>query len=352
MGTKQSKTSKDNKGDKMIFSLATSKKLYKMGTKMLGSGAFGKVYPGRSILNPDLQVAIKCYKKKDLFNDDIHSIEGEIKNLRSLDHPNIVKYFEAVEDSKHLFIITEFCHGQTLGKYINSHENSIMHEEEAAYIMEQLLSAVNHCHSNNIAHRDLKPDNIMVDKLSNVTIIDYGLSKLVSKTGSLKSQAGCPYFMAPEILNENYNLKCDIWSLGVILYIMLSGYLPFPGESEEEILENILKGEIKFSESVWKNVSESAIHLISMMLSRKYKTRISAKGALEHEWFSILKGETTAHDIDNVDRDILESLQFFECESPFKKAVLNILVKMIPDDEYNELRLEFRKIDEDGDGML
>lgn len=119
MGAKNATLKVKEKGfDKTIFTGQSKRKLYKIRSKMLGSGAFGKVYQGKSILNPDLHVAIKSFKKKELVSDDMTAIEGEIKNLRALDHPNIIKYFEAGEDSKHIFIVTEFCHGKTLSEYL------------------------------------------------------------------------------------------------------------------------------------------------------------------------------------------------------------------------------------------
>ena len=351
MGVKHSIKPDDNKFDTTIFSGKTSRKLYKIGSKKLGRGAFGTVFRGKSIVNPDLHVAIKAFKKKDLVSDNMRAIEGEIKNLRSLDHPNIVKYYEAVEDSKNIFIVTEFCQGITLAKYLAEHDEPIP-EEEAAYILEQLLSATNHCHSNKIVHRDIKPDNIMIDKFSNVTLLDFGLSKLTGKKGYLKSAAGCPFFVAPEVLKENYSNKWDIWSLGVILYIMLSGNMPFGGENAEEIIKSILEGHISFTEKVWRNVSKEAIDLVIKMMNPNPKNRISAKQALEHEWFEILKSQETTYDFSNINTTVLDSMKNFKWDSLLQKAALYLLVKMVPDDEYKELKLEFRKIDDNSDGML
>lgn len=209
---------------------------YRISHGIIGKGAFAKVYKGTSLSNPKLKVAIKAFKKNNLFEADIKAIEAEVKVLSTLDHPNIVRYYESIADSKHLYIVTEYIEGETLAKRLTKTQKPFS-EEDAAFILHQLASAIYHCHSNNIVHRDIKPDNIMIDKDLNITLIDFGLSKVFSKKKLLRSKAGSPLYMAPEISQEKYSNKVDTWSFGILMYILLSARLPFSGRTPEEVIK-------------------------------------------------------------------------------------------------------------------
>jgi len=168
---------------------------------------------------------------------------NEINILRSLDHPNIVKMYEFFEDDKRYYIVTEICKGGELfDEIINRGKFS---ERDAAILMKQLLMCVNYCHSNNVVHRDLKPENILLEAnkdFDQIKIIDFGTSLTVDPTKTLDEKLGTPYYIAPEVLNKKYNHKCDIWSSGVISYIVLSGIPPFNGANDQEIMANVKKG--------------------------------------------------------------------------------------------------------------
>jgi serine/threonine protein kinase len=164
------------------------------------------VYKGTSLSNSKHKVAIKSFKKKNLYESDSKAIEAEVSVLSKLDHPNIVRFYEAVADEHRIYIVTEYIEGETLAQKLKRMKGRF-HEEEAAYILHQLIGAINHCHTNNVVHRDIKPDNIMIDADLNVTLIDFGLSKVFSKKRILKSKAGSPLYMAPEIANEKYTDK-------------------------------------------------------------------------------------------------------------------------------------------------
>ena len=208
----------------------------------------------------------------------------EVEILKKLVHPNIMQIFEFYEDKKNFYIITEFCEGGELFDKII--EKGTFSENEAAWIMKQLLSAVNYIHSNNIVHRDLKPENILLDtkKDNIIKIIDWGTARFFDKSKKMNRINGTPYYIAPEVLAEKYDEKCDIWSCGVIMYIMLCGYPPFNAESDELILEKIKKGKFSFPPEEWDSVSPLAKDLVTKMLEFHPSKRLSANEALTHKW--------------------------------------------------------------------
>jgi calcium-dependent protein kinase len=128
------------------------------------------------------------------------------------------------------------------------------------------LKAINHCHSLDVCHRDIKPENILLGDNGSLKLIDFGLSEQVKNNKKMSTIVGTPYYIAPEVLKGKYNDKCDIWSLGVIMYILLSGYLPFGGDGAAAVFEKVIEGKISFSQKEWKKVSDEAIDLIKKML--------------------------------------------------------------------------------------
>lgn len=190
----------------------------------------------------------------------------------------------------------------------------------------------------------------MISEDGNLKLIDFGLSKQV-KLKTMKSIVGSPYYVAPEVLEEKYGVECDIWSLGVILYIMLSGYLPFGGDSPGEVFGKIKKGVYSFSQKEWKKVSPEAKDLISKMLEKNTKKRLTAAECLEHDWFEAcenMKGKEN----DPLDINLLHNLKEYKSESMLKKAALSILVKTLTAKQIKHLKEAFLKIDTDHTGYI
>lgn len=177
-------------------------------------------------------MAIKFFNKTKLKRNQLTRIKEEVRILTTLDHPNIVKYYQTYEEGKYLYLVMEYCPGGELFDRIAAHGDKAFNESEAASIMQKLLRAINHCHAWGVTHRDIKPENIMYGADGEIKLIDFGLSKAVAEAGGtsrrLSTVAGTLAYMAPEVMTEKYDPKhCDIWSLGVLLYLLLSGYLPF-----------------------------------------------------------------------------------------------------------------------------
>lgn len=213
---------------------------------------------------------------------------NETSIMIQLDHANIVKLFEVFKDEQSFYLVSEFCDGGELFEKIR-HINCLSESVVAQY-MQQILSAIMYCHSNGIVHRDLKPENILFDSNKDnptLKIIDFGCSAKLNRNGEkLNRRIGTPFYVAPEVLAANYNEKCDIWSIGVILYILLCGYPPFSGKNELDVLQKVKKGIYKFDTDDWVKVSIQAKDLIRRMLMYDPEERISALEAYNHPWIS------------------------------------------------------------------
>ena len=173
-------------------------------TKVLGSGAFGKVFLTHNLHNKNHKVAIKVMNKKKLW-EHLDAIKEEVKILTKLDHPCIVKYYETYDDNKFIYLIMEYISGGELFEKITSQKNQTFSEPDAAKLMLDLFSALNHMHVQGVVHRDIKPENIMITNDDKVKLIDFGLSKRTEKGTKMKTIAGTPYYMAPEVLDGYYD---------------------------------------------------------------------------------------------------------------------------------------------------
>ena len=197
--------------------------------KKLGKGAYGKVYEVKNRITEEIR-ACKQLSKSNINN--LKTFEKEIEILIKLDHPNIIKLYEIFEDERFIFLVMEKCNGGELFDNIIEHiqKKRMFTEKNAAIIFQQIITAISYCHNNGIVHRDLKPENILYSNEgneinNNIKVINFGLSRNFLHKKKMNTKAGTSYYMAPEVINGQYNEKCDVWSAAVILYILLSGYL-------------------------------------------------------------------------------------------------------------------------------
>ena len=263
--------------------------------KKIGEGVSAKVYKVKEKSTGEIK-ALKQVEKSKL--PDVKYFETEIKLLSLLDHPNIVRLFEVFEDDKNFYLIMELCNG---GNLVSRMKDNKYKEKAAAVLMEQIVSAIAYCHEKGICHRDLKPQNVLFcDESPNspVKVVDFGIGKIFDPSlanlqdelkeekpafKKMDSQIGTIYFMSPEIIKGSYNEKCDIWSLGIILYYLLCGYPPFVGANDSQLIQSIVESKLTFPKEDWKNISDSAKDLIKKMLCSE-KKRISAKEIMSHKW--------------------------------------------------------------------
>jgi calcium-dependent protein kinase len=270
----------------------------------MGTGGFGVVYKCRHRETKQTR-AVKIIPKKKIKN--METFLQEIKIMQKLDHPNVLKLFEYFIDDKEVYLVTEICKGGELFDRIVARE--FYPEPEAAIIFEQILRSVNYIHSMGIAHRDIKPENFLFESKeedSSLKIIDFGLSKILEKgeikgdtstkiapgdgkrrklaqLGKMTTKAGTPCYISPEVLTGNYNIDCDMWSVGCMLYILLCGYPPFEGDDDYELCQSILKGKVEFDGEEWESISKDAKSLINSMICKPEK-RLTADEALRHKW--------------------------------------------------------------------
>ena len=310
------------------------KEIYKI-TRKIGSGAYGEVRKCYLRETGELR-AVKIIKKKALEKSERERLRNEAEVLRQMDHPNIIKLYEIFEDKKYYYIITEFLTGGELFEKITDEEfYSDFTERDAANIMEQVFAGINYCHETGIVHRDLKPENLLLE--SNVSstdlggknkfkikIIDFGTSNKFDKGTKMQEWYGTPYYIAPEVLKKSYNEKCDIWSLGVILYILLVGYPPFNGAEDSQIISAVKKGKYSLDEPEWDDVSEGAQDLVWKCLTYDPDKRTSASDALQHPWFKkFAKHETVEKTLAS---KALNNLKNFRSQYKLKQATLTYIV--------------------------
>lgn len=249
--------------------------VYKIG-KVLGEGAFGEVRLCTHRTTKEKR-AVKVLPRASMDKEAEKTLLNEINTLKSLDHPNIIKIFEYFKDDKRFYIVTEHITGGELFDEIIARGK--FDEKNAAIIMKQMLSCIAHCHANNIMHRDLKPENVLLETTAcfdNIKVIDFGTALAIEKDKKYKETIGTPYYIAPEVLNGNYGKECDLWSLGVIAYIIMSGIPPFNGGTDPEIMKAIKAGKFSFEHKVWKGVSSDAKDFITKLLTYDPKKRPTA----------------------------------------------------------------------------
>lgn len=318
---------------------------------MLGSGSFGKVYKVQHLATTQLR-AVKAIQKqlsRKQNSEDLFFSEVEI--LRRLDHPNILRIYEVLEDDKYYYVISELCEGGELFTYITKRKR--LDERLAACVMRQVLSAVAYCHDHNVVHRDLKPENLLLDTCTgnqqeevHIKLIDFGTSCFYGDNQRLKKVLGTPFYIAPEVLQGSYNEKCDIWSCGVILYILLCGFPPFSGTDDAAIMRKVSTGKYSFVHRNWRNVSSDAKSLITRMLSMDPKVRPSALHCLQDPWLQV------QHSSSGLDLALVQ-LQTFTKVTQLRLAVMSFLASQHLQKECErELAQTFREIDRNGDGKL
>lgn len=261
---------------------------YDVSSTVLGKGNYGYV---RKCTNRHSGVtyAVKTINKEKVTRLDW--IQREVHNMKVLDHPNILKLVDYFDERNHFHIVTEICNGGDLFDLVmdNKTEYGCLPERMCITIMNALLDSVKYLHSRNIVHRDIKLENILIHTKDNkaiVKLIDFGLSRKHGKLDSnMTNRIGTPYYMSPEIINGSYDRACDLWAIGVVCYILLSGYPPFNGYTDSQVHESTMNGTIIFERQVWGKLSKLSRNFVRQLLIKDKLKRISsANEALKHQW--------------------------------------------------------------------
>jgi calcium-dependent protein kinase len=322
---------------------------YDIDKKKLGEGSYGAVSKCTN-KSTGATRAVKSISKAQMKNLD--RFKQEIAVMKIMDHPNIIKLFESFEDHRNIYLILELCTGGELFDRII--DSGHFTEVQAAIVMQNMFRAIFYMHENKICHRDLKPENFLfttkepIEK-THLKVIDFGLACKFSADQVLTTKAGTPYYVAPQVLAGKYDQSSDMWSLGVIMYVVLCGYPPFYGESDADVLAKVRLGNFSFNAADWKNVSEDAKNLIRMLLKMNPKDRYTAEQSLNHVWVRNKAPKATGVELQS---SLVDNLKGFRSQNKLKKAALHVIASQLGESQIKALRDTFMLLDENGDGLL
>ncbi|KAA8522635.1 hypothetical protein F0562_013004 [Nyssa sinensis] len=323
--------------------------LYTIGKK-LGQGQFGTTHLCTE-KSTGLQYACKSIPKKKLIcKEDYDDVWREIQIMHHLsEHANVVRIKGTYEDQLYVHIVMELCAGGELFDRIV--QKGHYSEREAAKLIKTIVGVVEACHSLGVMHRDLKPENFLftsTDEDAALKATDFGLSVFYQPGETFSDVVGSPYYVAPEVLRKHYGTEADVWSAGVILYILLSGVPPFWAETEMGIFKQILQEKLDFESEPWPGISDSAKDLIRKMLERNPKKRLTAHEVLCHPW---IVDDRLAPD-KPLDSAVLSRLKQFSAMNKLKKMALRVIAERLSEEEIGGLKELFKMLDTDNSGTI
>jgi len=338
-------------GHLTVFHKNPITEIYDFGDEQLGEGNFGKVSKGtHKALG--CERAIKAVAKKKVERCEL---EAEIAICKLMDHPNVVKLYEVFEDYVHIYLVLELCSGgELLGRIV---EEESFSERQAAAVMQQAMGGLHYMHRRCVCHRDIKADNFLLSVPNNrwcpveqcvIKIIDFGVAKRFTEGLKMYTSVGTPFYVAPQVLNGEYTCACDLWSCGVLTYILLAGYPPFWGEMAE-LLERIKAGEYSMEYEGWELVSEDAKDVIRGLLCMDQDARLTAPQAMNHTWIKHMAPAA-------LDRPLqagtLSNMKNFKGKNNLKKAALHVIAQRLKEDEIQQLQEMFKSLDQNSDGTI
>lgn len=328
---------------------ANIRDIYTLGRK-LGQGQFGTTYLCTEI-STGIEYACKSISKRKLISkEDVEDVRREIQIMHHLaGHKNVVTIKGAYEDPLYVHIVMELCAGGELFDRII--QRGHYSERKAAELTRIIVGVVESCHSLGVMHRDLKPENfLLVNKDDDFSLkaIDFGLSVFFKPGQIFTDVVGSPYYVAPEVLLKHYGPEADVWTAGVILYILLSGVPPFWAETQQGIFDAVLKGHIDFDSDPWPLISESAKDLIRKMLHMRPSERLTAHEVLCHPWIC----ENGVAPDRALDPAVLSRLKQFSAMNKLKKMALRVIAESLSEEEIAGLREMFKAMDTDNSGAI
>jgi calcium/calmodulin-dependent protein kinase I len=303
-----------------VFQAGAFDDCYELGDE-LGSGAYAVVKVGTH-RSTGKSYAIKIVEIESMEAADLEALHIEIMVMSRLNHPNIVRLYETYRESEYYYLVTEkMMGGELLDRVV---QKTFYNEKEARDTCKILFQAMSYCHSKRIAHRDLKPENLLLQSDDNdwdLKIADFGFAKKCPPSG-LTTMCGTPGYVAPEILERvPYDTQCDLWSLGVIVYILLGGYSPFEEKSQDALFARIRAGDYTFHEEFWHSVSSNAKDLIRSLLTVDPRQRLTSDQALQHSWMTVSEDVLASTDL-GVN---LHELKRYNAKRKFKAAVKTVI---------------------------
>ncbi|XP_009408515.2 calcium-dependent protein kinase 10-like [Musa acuminata AAA Group] len=325
------------------------KEIYSLGRK-LGQGQFGTTYLCVEKATGKEYACKSILKWKLTTEEDVEDVRREIQIMHHLSgHPNVISIKEAYEDAVAVHVVMELCAGGELFDRII--QKGHYTERKAAELARVIVGVVEACHSMGVMHRDLKPENFLfVNQMEDAPLktIDFGLSIFFKPGEIFTDVVGSPYYVAPEVLKKMYGPAADVWSAGVIIYILLSGVPPFWAETEQGIFEEVLHGSLDFQSDPWPSISESAKDLVRKMLVKDPRRRLTAHQVLCHPWVQI---DGVAPD-KPLDSAVLSRLKQFSAMNKLKKMAIRVIAEHLSEDEIAGLKEMFKMIDTDNSGHI
>mmetsp|Transcript_62730 Transcript_62730/g.180462 ORF Transcript_62730/g.180462 Transcript_62730/m.180462 type:complete len:731 (-) Transcript_62730:271-2463(-) len=319
---------------------------------VLGTGMSGGVCIAIS-RSQGAQVAVKTLSTEGMDAEQRQQIRSEIENQLMLDHPNICRLLEVFEEPCQLRLVMERMQGPDLAGHLC--RKGRYTERDAAGCVRQMAAAVGYCHRSGVCHRDLKLENFCLEDTSpdaRVKLIDFGLSSVVASDVPLTTACGTLYYVAPEVLSHSYDQKCDMWSLGVITYILLDGNPPFRGRDDKATYLLIKKGRYDFPSNRWAHISSQAKDFVSSLLVVNVAKRLDAEAALAHPWLAEVAVGCDADCLEPLDMEVVESMRSFSKSNALKRAILRALAPVTTVERVAIWADHFETLDQDGDGKI
>ncbi|XP_078448303.1 calcium-dependent protein kinase 18-like [Wolffia australiana] len=327
------------------------KNKYEIG-KLLGHGHFGFTFVATDKITGEKVAVKRISKNKMVHSTAVEDVKREVKILQALTgHEHVVQFYNAFEDDAFVYIVMELCEGGELLDQILTKKDSCYAEKDAAIIVRQMLKVVAECHLRGLVHRDMKPENFLFKSKSENSLLkatDFGLSDFIVPGRKFPDIVGSAYYIAPEVLKQRSGPESDVWSVGVITYILLSGRRPFWAKTKEGVFKEILRRKPDFRRKPWQNISDSAKDFVGKLLVKDPRARLTAAQALSHPW---VREGGDALDIP-LDISVLKGMRQFVKYSRFKQFALRALASTINQDELADLHDQFDAIDVDKNGSI
>ncbi|XP_024974389.1 calcium-dependent protein kinase 28-like [Cynara cardunculus var. scolymus] len=320
--------------------------------KLLGHGQFGYTYVAIDKSTGDRVAVKKIEKNKMLLPIAVEDVKREVKILRALSgHENVVQFHNAFEDNSFVYIVMELCEGGELLDRILSKKDGRYTEKDAAVVVRQMLRVAAQCHLHGLVHRDMKPENFLfkspnVD--SHLKATDFGLSDFIRPGKKFTDIVGSAYYVAPEVLKRRSGPESDVWSIGVISYILLCGRRPFWDRTEDGIFKEVLRNKPDFRRKPWPTISNSAKDLVRKLLMKNPRARLTAAQALSHPW---VREDGNASEIP-LDISVLSNMRQFVKYNRLKQFALRALASTLGEEEISDLKDQFHAIDVDKNGAI
>ncbi|XP_065007887.1 calcium-dependent protein kinase 4 [Musa acuminata AAA Group] len=324
---------------------------YSIG-KLLGHGQFGYTFVATENSTEERVAVKRIDKSKMILPVAVEDVKREVKILQALKgHENVVNFHNAYEDDSYVYIVMELCEGGELLDRILAKKDSRYTEKDAAIVVRQMLKVAAECHLHGLVHRDMKPENFLfksTEENSPLKATDFGLSDFIEPGKKFHAIVGSAYYVAPEVLKRKSGPESDVWSIGVITYILLCGRHPFWDRTEDGIFREVLRNKPDFRRKPWPSISNSAKDFVKKLLVKDPHVRLTAAQALSNPW---VREGGNALEIP-LDISVLSNMCQFVKYSRLKQFALRALASTLDEDELANLRDQFQAIDVDKSGSI